>query len=162
MKAPVSLCGAITALAIRRAALSPSSDELYAKGCALEDVNPFAAREAYQRALAQDPNHADSHMNLGRLVHTWDVHRALFHYRAALAIRPGDSTAAFNVGVALEDIGLVDEAIAAYAQSIASDPNHAEAHYNRGSLCERTGRMDDAAMHWAAYCRLTQAGSEVR
>src|SRR5256885_993528 len=74
--------------------------ELYERGCAVEESSPGEARELYRRALARDPDYADAHVNLGRLLHeTNEVHAALLHYRSALKMRPGDATAAFNVGV---------------------------------------------------------------
>src|ERR1700693_5975665 len=46
-----------------------SAEELYAKGLALEDTDPSAARSVYQAALKADPNHLEARINLGRLLH---------------------------------------------------------------------------------------------
>ena len=76
------------------------------------------ARDAYLRALEADPSHLDSHLNLGRLLHeARDFRGAENHYRSALEISPKDATAAFNLGVVLEDIGLRGAAIEAYYQT---------------------------------------------
>ena len=79
-------------------------------------------------------------MNLGRLLHeAGDRARREEHYRLALAARPDDATAVFNLGVALEDLARADEALAAYESAVAIDPENADAHYNAASLYERHG-----------------------
>ncbi|HEX7508286.1 MAG TPA: tetratricopeptide repeat protein, partial [Polyangia bacterium] len=82
-----------------------TAKELYIRACALEENTPDEARTAYRKVLELEPEFADAHVNLGRILHeSGDIYAALVHYRAALAIRPYDATAAFNVGVALEDL----------------------------------------------------------
>lgn len=131
--------------------------ELYERGCALEETNLPEALQAYRAAIAQDPNLADAHVNLGRLLHeAGEIHAALTHYRAALLIRPDDATAGFNVGVALEDLGNATEAVDAYAKSIAVDPTNADAHYNLARLLEQQGRPDIAVKHLLIYRQLTR------
>ena len=134
-----------------------SALELYERGCAIEEASPGEARELYRRALVRDPDYADAHVNLGRLLHEAnEVHAALLHYRAALKVRPQDPTAAFNVGVALEDLGLGAEAIEAYQKAIACDPNSADAHYNVARLLEQAGKPEIAIRHLLIYRQLTR------
>jgi tetratricopeptide (TPR) repeat protein len=123
----------------------------------LEAESPDEALRAYGRALQADPAHADSLVNLGRLLHErGDAEGALGRYRAALAIRPGDATAAFNLGVALEDLARLPEALAAYEKAIEADPGDADAHFNAANLADRLRRNDAALEHWKAYRRLTR------
>jgi tetratricopeptide (TPR) repeat protein len=131
--------------------------QLYERGCAIEESAPGEARELYRRALVRDPDYADAHVNLGRLLHEAnDLHAALLHYRSALRVRPQDATAAFNVGVALEDLGLSAEAIEAYEKAIACDPNSADAHYNAARLLEQAGKPEIAIRHLLIYRQLTR------
>ena len=131
--------------------------ELYERACGLEEASPGEARELYRRALVRDPDYADAHVNLGRLLHEAnEVHAALLHYRAALKVRPADATAAFNVGVALEDLGLGAEAILAYEKAIVCDPNSADAHYNVARLLEQAGKPEIAIRHLLIYRQLTR------
>ncbi len=129
-----------------------SAEEWYRWGCELEAAAPEEAAEAYRRALAVDPGHADAHVNLGRLLHeAGDAEAAHGHYRRALEERPRDATAAFNMGVALEDLGRPADALAAYEKAVTLDPQNADAHYNAANLCEKLGRPADALGHLKDY-----------
>ena len=137
------------------------ADGWYAWACDLEDGAPLQAREAYRRALALDPGHAPSHLNLGRLLHEGgDAAAAEGHYRRALQARPGDATALFNLGVALGDMGRPEEALTAYEGALAVDPRMADAHHNAARLCERLGRRADAIRHMRAAREIAGASGE--
>jgi tetratricopeptide (TPR) repeat protein len=155
----------VTPLVRARPSGGPANDEgeeltarqLYERACAVEETAPGEARELYRRALAREPDSADAHVNLGRLLHeAGELHAALLHYRSALKARPGDATAAFNVGVALEDLGLAGEAIEAYQHAISCDPNSADAHYNVARLLEQAGKPEIAVRHLLIYRQLTR------
>jgi tetratricopeptide (TPR) repeat protein len=134
-----------------------SAQTWFERGCALEEIDPVGARKAYRRAIERDVDHADAHINLGRILHEAGYPEAAQgHYRTALAVRPNDPTATFNLGVALEDTGRRAEAIEAYEASIALDPYNADAHYNLARLLEQTGRSDMAVRHLIAYRQLTK------
>ena len=64
--------------------------------------------------------------------------------------------AAFNLGVALEDQGLLEEALLAYARALEADRQLADAHYNASRLLERIGKREDALKHLAEYRRLSR------
>ena len=90
--------------------------------------------------MTQDPQHVGSHLNLGRLLHqSRDLKNAEQHYRAALETQPDDPTAAYNLGVVLEDLGLKSEAIKAYEQAIECDPGCRDAHHSAVRLYEERG-----------------------
>jgi tetratricopeptide (TPR) repeat protein len=134
------------------------ADAYYRLGCEIEPRSPERAREAYGRAIALDPAHADASVNLGRLVHeAGDPTAAEAHYRAALAARPADATAAFNLAVALEDQGRHEEAAGAYRRAVAADPLCADAHYNLACLEERLGDRAAAIRHLLAFRRIVGA-----
>jgi len=139
--------------------LPVEASDWFARGCAREDGGDAAgAKEAYRRALALDVEHADAHINLGRLLHeAGRVEDARAHYEWALAARSGDKTAQFNLGVALEDLRRRDEAILAYRAVLKLDRRHADAHYNLARLLEQAGQIEAAARHLIAYRVLTRA-----
>ncbi len=129
----------------------------YFLGCEFAEVEPVRARQAFERALALDPRHADAHLDLGLLEHeAGRLAQAEAHYRAALDARPGEPTAAFDLGVVLEDQGRAEEAESAYRRAVALDANLADGHYNLARLLERRGAPAEAIRHLKEYRRLTR------
>jgi tetratricopeptide (TPR) repeat protein len=127
---------------------APSVDEMYEIGCNIDEADPAQAEASYRQVLMQAPEHADAHINLGRILHErGDLAAAEAHYRRALTIRPGDATALFNLGVALEDQGLNDTALEAYAKAIEVDGRNADAHYNAARLYDLAGDYASALRH---------------
>ncbi|MHC4731341.1 MAG: tetratricopeptide repeat protein [Planctomycetota bacterium] len=132
-----------------------SVDAWYEFACEMEAPAPDAARDAYRRVLRLDPDHVDARVNLGRLLHeAGEPGAAEEQYLRALAVRE-DATAAFNLGVALEDQERLADALAAYERALRADPAHADAHFNAAGLCRRIGRHADALRHLKRYRELT-------
>ena len=132
-----------------------TADEWFELGCALELSAPEKSRDAYNRAIASDPQHADAHVNLGRLLHeARQPSLAEAHYRLALAARANHTTAWFNLGVSLEDLDRDDEAIEAYRNAAQADPLCADAYYNLARLYERQGDSTQALRYLSTYRRL--------
>ncbi len=135
---------------------SPDVEEMYAVACEIESSSPEQARQVYERLLQLDPEHADAHVNLGRLLHEDGAPAAAEqHYRRALDIDPEHETAAFNLGVALEDLGRSRDATAAYQHALEIDPQNADAHFNLAGLYERRGEKAAALRHLKMYRKLT-------
>ncbi len=128
------------------------AEDWYRLGCELEETDPAAAEQAYERVLSLISDHADAHLNLGRLKHeAGRPAEAEVHYRAALAASPGNATAAFDLGVALEDLGRLEEAAAAYYAALEADPGYADAHWNLAGVAEKMGATAEAIRHLSAY-----------
>jgi len=138
-----------------------SAGQWFDLGCELERSSPAEARQAFEQALALDPDFADAHVNLGRLHHlARELGRAEVEYREAVRLAPEDPTAHFNLGVLLEDRSMREEAVFAYRQAIARDPEHADAHYNLGLLLESLGRTQEAVQHLMAARKLYRTQPE--
>lgn len=134
-----------------------SADDWYALGTDLEPAAPDHALEAYRRALDIDPDHFDTRINLGRLLHERGrLHAAETHFRLALSLRPREPTALLNLAICLEDLGRSHEAVRAYRETIEADPDCADAYYNLARLCEALGDSAGAQLHLQAYRRLTE------
>jgi len=157
--------GGSAVLALRPAALPlpdqsdlqpPTADEFYAFACSLEEGAPIEARAAYERVLKLDPQHADAHINLGRMLHdAGELAAAERHYRAAVAAQPRNATALYNLGVLLEDRAQPEAAIATYESATTIDPRHADAHFNAARLHDLAGHYEAALRHLRAYRNLT-------
>jgi tetratricopeptide (TPR) repeat protein len=115
------------------------------------------AETAYRHALAAQPEHVASRINLGRLRH---AARALDEaeklYREALALDPEHATASFNLGVVLEDRGARQLAIEAYELAVRLDPRIPDVHYNLARLYEQLGNQQAALRHLSRFRTLTR------
>jgi len=136
-----------------------SADEWYDLALDLEAVSLDQAAEAYRQALALDPDHADAHLNLGRLLHERRrLDEAERHYRAAAEADPGSGRPLYNLGVLLEDRGRARAAVRAYEEALARDRFLATAHFNLSRLLEAEGRKQEALGHLVAYKKLLETG----
>lgn len=134
---------------------SENAQDWFDRGLDLEIDDPRAARAAYQRALALDPEMSDAYVNLGRLMHQLgDLAVAATMYRKAIE-RSDDSVAHYNLALVLEDRNEPREALAHYHHAVRLDPTFADAHFNLGRLLEKAGKPEEALRHLLAYRRLT-------
>jgi tetratricopeptide (TPR) repeat protein len=134
------------------------AEGLFQQAIALEENHPAEAVDRYTEALAQNPRHADAHVNLGRLLHTRGrLGEAEAHYVASLVCRPNDCTATFNLAVVLEDLGRVDEAIARYTEALGIDAGCVDAYFNLSRLYEKKGEKVAALRHLKDYRRLLRS-----
>lgn len=133
-----------------------AAEEWYERGVEIEDEDPGEAMQAYRKALEVNPDLADAHLNLGRLLHeTSGAAAAEPCYRRALSVRPDDPTALFNLGVALQDLDRPHEAIEIYEKALELDPGLADAHFNLAVIYEKLGRMKAVIRHLKSYKKLS-------
>jgi tetratricopeptide (TPR) repeat protein len=92
------------------------------------------AVDAYNKAIALDPNKAAYHNNLAQaLAKAGQTDKALAEYDTAAKLEPASaSTYYFNEGAVLTNTGKVDDAITAFDKVIAADPTKADAYYWKG------------------------------
>jgi protein O-mannosyl-transferase len=83
-------------------------------------------------------------------------------YTSTLTKNPGCWMAHYNLGIALNDRGKTDEAIAHYQQAIELRPGYAEAHYNLGRLLAQKGQLDDAVTHYEKALEINPADAEAQ
>lgn len=152
-------------MARRQAALARQADTAldaegwFELGLELEITSPDEARDAYRRALELDPQHADAHVNLGRLLQeAGRVGDAEGHYHAALAADSEHATAWYNLGTVLEDEKQIKEAIGAYERAARADPKLADAYFNLARLYEKVGKRAAAFRCLSKYKVLAERG----
>jgi tetratricopeptide (TPR) repeat protein len=135
-----------------------TAEEWFDKALHLEDDDPKAAQSAYEHAVELEPAYSAAWINLGRLLHTrHDEKKAELVYRRALQECGPDSVLLFNLGVVLEDLGKLDEAIDAYQSAITEDPALADGHFNLARLYEAQGKEQHALRHLGQYRRLVNS-----
>jgi tetratricopeptide (TPR) repeat protein len=130
-------------------------------GLRLETHAPDHARRAYQRVLDLDPRHVEALANLGRIFYEQGAtEAAIVQYRRALEVVGGNHPiAAFNLGLALEDVDRNRAAADAYELAILADPDFADAHYNLARVHERLGDRVSALRCLKSYRSLTRQRS---
>jgi tetratricopeptide (TPR) repeat protein len=132
-----------------------STYDLFGEAMHLEGIGDPRAVDAYAAAAEADPRNAAAWINWGRLLHERGEARAAERvYRRALEHCAAESLLLFNLGVALEDLGDKDGALAAYHAAISEDPNFADCHYNLARLYEAAGKTQHAIRHLGQYRRL--------
>lgn len=130
-------------------------------GLELEVHSPSQATRAYEKALELEPGHSDALVNLGRLLYEQGATEgAIVHYRRALEAAGGHhAIAAFNLGLALEDVGRNRAAADAYRVALLADPSFADAQYNLARVHERLGDRVSALRWLKSYRALTRQRS---
>ncbi len=107
----------------------------------LEDV-----KSAIDRALALQPDLPEAHDALG-LYHYWgfrDYDAALAEFRRALALKPSDAEAQFDVAAIHRRLGQWPQALAAFEQAMNLAPRDAEIVAELGATYTALRRYDEA------------------
>jgi len=143
-----------------KAAAQPATqatEDWFDTGLSLEDSDPRAALDAYNRAVRVNPENDAAWVNLGRLLHEQGrIDEAESAYRRGLEEVGPHALLMFNLGVLLEDIGRTSSALEAYRSAIGEDPNLADCHYNLARLYESLGKPQHAIRHLGQYRRLVR------
>ncbi|GFE86577.1 hypothetical protein GCM10011488_15310 [Steroidobacter agaridevorans] len=141
--------------AVAESAPAETADDWFDKALALEDTDLKAAQAAYERAVELEPDYVGAWINLGRLLHSrHDEKKAEIVYRRGLQECGANPVLMFNLGVVLEDLGKIDDAIEAYQAALSEDPNMADGHFNLARLYEAQGKEQHAIRHLGQYRRL--------
>jgi tetratricopeptide (TPR) repeat protein len=149
--------GALTLATHGETAGEPSAEQWFNQALEIEASRGTNAVQAYERALAVDPDHLAARINLGRLLHeAGHLRDAERVYRAGVARGGSDPRLWFNLGVLLEDLGRHPDAIAAYESALRADPRFADCHYNLALVYEAAGNARGAIRHMGEYRKLTR------
>jgi len=69
-------------------------------------------------------------------------------YRRALEIKPDSADAHNSLGIALKDLGQLNDAIDCYHRALELRPDYADAHYNLGNALIALGQLDEAVVSY--------------
>ncbi len=111
------------------------------------------ARQAYDRALDQDPEFAAAYTNLGALLAAvGDLDGARDHFDQALRCDPDQPEAQSNLAALALRLGDHDTAIAGYRMLLRAAPDHLEAHYGLARALLAVGGKGQALAHLERFC----------
>jgi len=94
-------------------------------------------------------------------MHSELLPQAVESYRQALALAPEWIDAHINLGVALYQLGRVEEARAQFAAAVDLDPLSGISRYNLGCVLEEQGQIDEAIGHLRRAARAMPAHADV-
>jgi predicted TPR repeat methyltransferase len=121
------------------------------------------ARLAYRTLLQRAPDHPDGLHLLGMLEGQFGSGtEALALLRKAVALYPQEAMFHNNLGNALLQAGLQDDAEAAYAQALALDPQRYDALNNRALILSRRGDLKGAEAAFLALLKVAPGFTEAR
>lgn len=127
-----------------------------ARGQAWSRANqPARAAAEYRAALANDPDNANAHYNLGNaLMKTGEGEAAQAQFEEALRLRPGFGHAAFNLAMALNATGDRTGAVARLREAIPLMPDSALPRLQLGNFLQQSGDAAGARAEFAAAVQL--------
>ncbi len=143
--------------AVRRSATpsSAGSDALFEQAMAHHRHGQRVLAEAIARqVLVSDPGHLDALQLLGVIEFQSGHHEAAaMLLQKAVAMAPGAAGLHCNLGLALQQLRRLEDALACHDRALALRPDFAEAHNNRGNVLLEMQRPDEAL---ACYRRAVQ------
>ncbi len=125
---------------------APDQGKRAQQALALMDSDIEAARRIWREILADTPDNAEAHFNLGLLyIRSGEYQPAAAAFRRVLALQPQMPDALFNLGFAYAKSGRYDEAVESYTQAVALDPPYQdEILYNLATVLEIQGERQKA------------------
>lgn len=140
-------------LLARASRLDPlSGDIAYRYARILEDAGELeAALGEYCRQLSLEPSGQDADDAAARIQDLAS---------GTQIIRPDAANLAFRNGLALADLGRLDEALADFQGAAEAAPDWPDPYYNRGVLFSRLGLPDEAATSLRRYLELRPDGED--
>lgn len=103
------------------------------------------AKASYEAILETHPRHFDALLSLGVIAgQTRDFARAAELIAGAIAINPRHARAYSYQGLALQELGRREAALASYDRAVLLDPELASAHARRGNVLRELNRLNEA------------------
>ena len=104
------------------------------------------AREAAERAVAEEPNLADGHSALGQILVSVDrnAKAAEASYRRAAALAPASVEPKIGLASVIADFGQIEEAVELLQEAVRLEPLTTNAHFDLARLLTSLGHYDEA------------------
>ena len=111
--------------------------------------------ESLRKELAEQPNSADIHCNLGiALAESGDLNSAIKCYQDAVNIESRHIPAYTNLGSIYRSLGKTEEALVVFEKIIELDSNEVSAYVNLGSLYKEKGDLNGAETNYQKAVKL--------
>lgn len=119
---------------------------LFRQGLSFHQQGQLAqAKAVYEQILSKHPRHSDALHLLGVIAfQSGSPALALELIGKAIGINPTGAAQHSNAGLALQQLGRLQEAVASYDKAIALQPDYAEAYSNRGLALQALGQLEQA------------------
>lgn len=151
----------IEADAALRLATREQADAWFDQGCKLDtDRSTYdEAIQAYQQAVATDPEHADAWCNLGTVFYNQERRaRARECFERTLQLEPEHLEGHLNMAALLEEARQPAAALRHYKRALAADPLCADTHVSLALVYGRLCLPGRAREHWRRYLQLDPSG----
>jgi tetratricopeptide (TPR) repeat protein len=112
---------------------------------------PEEAKPIYQKILATDPKHVQSHLGLGWIARAGgNDEAALAHFKAAAELGPIDLQVQVSIGRAYLQMGRFEEAEMIFRRAAMQAPNHSQVHASLGALARKRNDWSAALAEFRA------------
>jgi len=138
-----------------------SADEWFATALEYDadERRKTEAIDAYERALAVDPNKVEALLNCGALHYeNGNLAKAAEYFKRVLAQDWENALAHYNLGSVLDEFGRPEMAREHLRNAVRLEQKHADAHYNLALVCEKLLARKEAQQHWQIYVDLEPVG----
>jgi tetratricopeptide (TPR) repeat protein len=116
----------------------------------------------FEHSVSMTQNNYQSENNLGTAYGSKNLEKALFHYKAALKIKPGYAAALYNMGNIYEKKDLTDEAIRYYLKALQINPDYFGALNNLGLIFYNQGDYDRAVLYFKRALKTESKKADAR
>jgi tetratricopeptide (TPR) repeat protein len=117
------------------------------------------AIEAYENALALEPNYVDAMINLANIYYAQrDLGRARQLLERATQLDPYSYTICYNLGNIFDDMNELDNALKSYQKALELFPEYEPALFNIALAYEKLGLVGKAQEMWQKYLDADPAG----
>jgi tetratricopeptide (TPR) repeat protein len=121
------------------------------------------SESVFSHAVEVTSNNCLAHVNLGSIyAGQSDFDRAIYHFNAAIRIKPYFADAHYNLGNTYMSKGMMKEAIFHYLEALRINPNDENVHNNLGIAFAYENDLEMAIMHFSKALSINPDYEEAR
>ena len=126
------------------------NNDLLSEGLALHQQGKFdAAWGVYKQILRKQPTHFDAlHLSGAIALQNKQLRLAVSLMRKAIRLNPNHACVHSNLGLALQKLGRLDDALVSYGKALAINPKEVDARYNRANALQQCKRFEASVLDY--------------